>query len=144
MLWFFFFFFFKVSSNCFFSWETADLIKSKQNLFTECLSSMASMKVSFLYIIQPNSQHARPLWLFQLELSIDWLIVRPLFCARYHRSTIFHLNSTGAQRGHGHETSPIHPRRPQVCLMWKYYRLRQPGCSRDGAVGQRSSILESF
>lgn len=41
---------------------------------------MASMKVSFLYIIQPNSQHARPLWLFQLELSIDWLIVRPLFC----------------------------------------------------------------
>lgn len=75
------------------------LIKSKQNLFSECLSSMASMTGSFLYIIQPNSQHAQPLWLFQLKLSIDWLIVRPLLCERYHRTTISHLNSTGAQPG---------------------------------------------
>lgn len=78
------------------------LIKSKQNLFSESLSSTASVKVSFLYIIQPNSQHARSLWLFQLELSIDWLIVRSLFCVRYHQSTIFHLNSTGAQPGYSH------------------------------------------
>ena len=59
-----------------------------KNLFSECVSSMASMKVSFLYIIQPNSQHARPLWLFQLELSIDWLIVRPLFWAARPRKHI--------------------------------------------------------